>query len=311
MMHKQKINRLMIPFAILAAGLLTGCATPLQKAVASGDATTVQRLLTENPPGGNLSYTLCCAASSYTSDSPEVIQVLIDHGADPNARLMGNPALIWAAKLNHPQVIQALLENGADVNIATANGSTALSFACARGYTECVTVLLRYGASKEVRSGLLETTPRDEALRGKHTEIVKLLDESVSSPSPTASARRTQRSVATPVFAADLKAALPSLDSCLKSEYVGKPEVTDAAVIAKNKELPDFLSEATAVQKTALQSVLDQEILRAEGQMQSLNQVAKNAINSGTSCSYARGAVGFTKAYINILNEMKAILQGS
>lgn len=310
-MNNQNKNRLVIPFAILAAGLLTGCTTPLQKAVASGDATTVQRLLTENPPGGNLSYTLCCAASSYTSDSPEVIQVLIDHGADPNARLMGNPALISAARMNHPKVIRSLLENGADVNIATANGATALSFACARGYTECVKILLQYGANKDVRSGLIEWTPRDEALRNKHMEIVKLLDESVSSPSSTASARRTQRSVAAPVLTADLKAALPSLDVCLKSEYAGKPEVTDAAVHAKNKELPDFLVAATAAQKTALQAVLDQEILRAEGQMQSLNQSAKNAISSGQSSSSARKMVGYTKAYINVLNEMKAILEGS
>jgi hypothetical protein len=310
-MHKQNKNRLAILFAILFAGLLTGCTTPLQKAVASGDAVTVQRLLTENPPNGNLSYTLCCASSSYTSDSPEVIQALIDHGADPNSRLMGNPALIWAARMNHPKVIRSLLENGADVNIATANGATALSFACARGYTECVKILLHYGANKDVRSGLLEWTPRDEALRGKHTEIVKLLDESAGSPVLSASARRTQRSVAAPVFAADLKAALPSLDVCLKSEYVGKPEVTDAAVHAKNKELPAFLVEATAAQKTALQAVLDQEILRAEEQMQSLNQSAKNAISSGQSSSSARKMVGFTKAYINILNEMKTILQGS
>ena len=310
-MHKQIKNWLVISATLLAVALLTGCVSPLQKAVASGDATTVQRLLTENPPSGNLSYTICCAASSYTSDSPEVIQVLIDHGADPNASLMGNPALIWAAKMNHPKVIQALLDRGADINVTTANGSTALSFACARGYTECVKVLLNYGANKDVRSGLLEWTPRDEALRGKHMDIVKLLDESANKSFAAVSSRPSQGSVSQTVLDSDLKTALPSLDRCLKTVWLGVPEVTDAAVEAKNKELPNFLATATSEQKNALRSAIEKESSRAEAQIQELNQKAKTAISSGQSSSYSRKMVGYTKAYINVLNEIKAILEQS
>ncbi len=310
-MHKRNKNRLMIPFAILAAILLTGCTSPLQKAAASGDATAMRSLLAENPAKGNLNYTLCSAASSYTADSPEVIKLLLDHGADPNARVVGVPALIWAAKLNHPRTIQALLDNGADVNVTTANGSTALSFACARGYTECVKVLLNCGANKDIRSGLLEWTPRDEALRGKHMDIVKLLDESANNFSATVSSRPSQGSAAQTVLDSDLKTALPSLDRCLKTVWLGVPEVTDSAVDAKNKELPDFLATATPEQKSALRSVIEKESSRAEAQIQELNRKAKTAISSGQSSSYSRKMAGYTKAYSNILNEIKTILEGS
>ncbi len=51
----------------------------------------------------------------------EAIQVLLDHGANINARetVRGQTALMWAVLENHPAVVRLLISRGADVNAQT------------------------------------------------------------------------------------------------------------------------------------------------------------------------------------------------
>ena len=49
---------------------------------------------------------------------PEVVKLLLDAGADLNARehWFGETALMWAAAENHAEAVRVLVEAGADVN---------------------------------------------------------------------------------------------------------------------------------------------------------------------------------------------------
>jgi uncharacterized protein len=108
----------------------------------------------------------------------DLIKVLLEHGADPNARLKsptlqrahtpgeptlneGSTALMRAAKNGDTAAIRLLLDHGADINARQKNGTTALMFAAGLGFgtgtfakdyateaelLESVTVLVAAGA---------------------------------------------------------------------------------------------------------------------------------------------------------------------
>ena len=60
-----------------------------------------------------------------------IVQLLIEHGADINYRLTvtGATALIIASEHGHTDIVRILLEKGADTRIESANGDTALGVA--------------------------------------------------------------------------------------------------------------------------------------------------------------------------------------
>lgn len=62
---------------------------------------------------------------------------------------MGISALMWAAYNEHdnPEIMQALLNKGADVNIKAKNGDTALAWAIKKGNTQTVALLKKSGAN--------------------------------------------------------------------------------------------------------------------------------------------------------------------
>jgi ankyrin repeat protein len=68
--------------------------------------------------------------SSVAAKSLGITQMLLDAGADPNARQQVNiTALHEAAHNNSPAIVKALLKAGADKDLKSAEGKTALDFA--------------------------------------------------------------------------------------------------------------------------------------------------------------------------------------
>jgi ankyrin repeat domain-containing protein 50 len=106
-----------------------------------------------------------------------VVQLLLDKGADPNARdFEGATALYRAVFTGEVEVVRLLLKNGADANIEDNNSWTALQRAVMNGNLAMVCALLESGADIESRyEG--QWTILHEAVEKGHTNIAKLLIE--------------------------------------------------------------------------------------------------------------------------------------
>ena len=67
--------------------------------------------------------------AAMDNHNPDVINTLIDAGADDSSNRLGRTALILAAMMNNPAVVGALLDAGADVHAKDSDGKTALFYA--------------------------------------------------------------------------------------------------------------------------------------------------------------------------------------
>ncbi len=83
---------------------------------------------------------------------------------------------IMMAPLSSPEVIQMLLDAGADVNARDGRGMTALMFACAtdKPNLAILRLLLKAGADQRLESAEHETA-RDWAAKFQQPEVMKLL----------------------------------------------------------------------------------------------------------------------------------------
>ena len=137
-------------------------------------------------------------------DQMEYIELLLDHGADPNARMMSSTETrtifthqwlreegatpFWrASQSSDTELMQRLLDAGADPLIATHNGTTALMVASGIGWVEGVThewsreqnvqtvnTLLELGANVNARDLDGRTALMGAAHKGR-SEIVQML----------------------------------------------------------------------------------------------------------------------------------------
>jgi ankyrin repeat protein len=86
----------------------------------------------------------CCERNG-----PQIAQVLLEHGANVNARSKGqkNTALMYAAQNNQIEMAEWLLDNGAEIDAANSYGYTAYSRAADFGNDELAQLLQRRGAN--------------------------------------------------------------------------------------------------------------------------------------------------------------------
>jgi ankyrin repeat protein len=105
----------------------------------------------------------------------EVVQLLLDKGADVNAQggEYGN-ALQAASWGGHKEVVQQLLDKGADVNAQGGEYGNALQAASERGHKEMVQQLLGKGADVNAQGGHFGNALQAASLGG-HKEIVQQL----------------------------------------------------------------------------------------------------------------------------------------
>ena len=77
----------------------------------------------------------------------DVVKLLLHRGANTNmAACHGTTALHMAASSGRKDVVQVILDAGADINMAKQDGKTALSSARASGYRDIVKMLIDRGA---------------------------------------------------------------------------------------------------------------------------------------------------------------------
>ena len=96
----------------------------------------------------------------HSDSSTEILEVLINHGADVNAKNDKNAtALIKACNKGNVDVMNVLLRAGADLNIADANGNTVLYHAAeGDNSTEILEILITHGADVNAKNKKNQTT---------------------------------------------------------------------------------------------------------------------------------------------------------
>jgi len=126
------------------------------------------------------------------SGNAEVVEYLLDHGADVNQRIIGNypntpnsyqhntTALNVACGLSDSKTAALLLSRGADPTIVTKGGVSPLMKACMMGRKDCVELILGH-LKKLNKEELIDSqsssgaTALYIACKGNHIEIVKML----------------------------------------------------------------------------------------------------------------------------------------
>ncbi|XP_056655899.1 ankyrin repeat and SOCS box protein 10 isoform X1 [Monodelphis domestica] len=105
----------------------------------------------------------------------QVLQLLLNRGAQPDAAPGGRTALHEACLSGHPACARLLLVAGADPDIPDQDGRRPLHLCQGPDALHCAELLLRFGASVDGRSEEGEETPLHVAARGGLVELAALL----------------------------------------------------------------------------------------------------------------------------------------
>jgi uncharacterized protein len=129
-------------------------------AIRAGDIATLQRLLADNPglatmklggiAKGRTPLHVVADWPGYFPNGPQVVRILIEAGADPNARDPDQPSsetpLHWAASSDDVDVASALIDGGADVEAPDGSIGTPLDNAIGYACWHVARLLVQRGA---------------------------------------------------------------------------------------------------------------------------------------------------------------------
>jgi ankyrin repeat protein len=103
-----------------------------------------------------------------------LVRLLLDRGADVNAKDGGNVTALHKASYGHPSVVRLLLERGADINAEDKGERRPLINAVKNGHDEVSKILIEKGANVNIKDsdGI---TPLEHAIEGNQESIVRLL----------------------------------------------------------------------------------------------------------------------------------------
>jgi ankyrin repeat protein len=161
---------------------------PLERAVRAGHLELVRTLLEFGAqPAPALWAALWSCTDEAPAQAAEVLAALLDAGADANWQdeavddlPTDCTALYLAAE--HPELVRVLLQHGADPNRANRHGETPLSFACDWGHLASVRALLAGGANPNHALPDLDWTILMFASASGHEAIVDALLDAGADP---------------------------------------------------------------------------------------------------------------------------------
>lgn len=191
----------MVPQTYLAKIFVTICllcvspviAGPLHDAARMGDLNKIKQLINEggdvNAKAGHYGITplysaarsdasclgySCTISPGVKEGQVEIVELLIKHGAEVNAKLRdGSTALYAAAICNAVDVAQLLIDSGADLN-HRSNQYTALEIASHRG-PDVAVLMIKKGARVNTFDYYTKESPLHTAAKCGFQELVKAL----------------------------------------------------------------------------------------------------------------------------------------
>ena len=175
----QHVNARAWPMLVCCVAALSGCSGSIHDAVGRMDRARVEAMLARDPSlvhsvrskGGK---TPLHHAATYGAH--ELIGVLVDHGADLDARdQTGLTALHVAAMIGRERETKLLVELGADVGVRDWFGDTALYSAALHGQGEIVVLLARAGADLWTKN-YDGNTPMEAARARGHARVVEYIE---------------------------------------------------------------------------------------------------------------------------------------
>ena len=116
----------------------------LGKAARAGDAGLVRRLLAARPDLRDEKDGCGETPLMWAADNghPEVVEVLVDGGAQLDLQNSGGRTALWnAAYGDHPAVVRLLVDRGADQTITGWSDRTPREIAVEKGHAECAALL--------------------------------------------------------------------------------------------------------------------------------------------------------------------------
>ena len=148
--------------------------TPLHSAVYSGSLETVQ-LLIEHGADVNAKNQNGCTPLFFAvrAGHAPIIELLLDNGADINASVASGGTPIFEAR--NYQIFKLLSDRGAKVNVTTKNGSTPLFDAVERKDIKTIKFLLNNGADINTKAENNNITALKEACAGSKEFLEKVL----------------------------------------------------------------------------------------------------------------------------------------
>lgn len=147
---------------LLAAGVSVedkngGVFSPLTTAIREDRKDIVKFLLTEggadiNAPGEHLP--IVKAVRRYHGEDSDIIEMLLEHGANPNKMYRGWNAIMQAVENGDPDVLRILCSKGVDADAKDELGRTVAEIAASRGWDEAVAIIEEGGKKKEDDDGM-------------------------------------------------------------------------------------------------------------------------------------------------------------
>jgi ankyrin repeat protein len=86
-------------------------------------------------------------ALAARGEATDLVELLLQSGANPNSTIDGEPAVVAAARVGNTAIVQSLLRRGADLERANSSGNTALIASAKLGHYQLALDLVSAGAS--------------------------------------------------------------------------------------------------------------------------------------------------------------------
>ena len=153
------------------------CQTPLFLAIEVGSTQLCRFLLAKgaNVHLRDVKQRTCLHLASLTGNR-DIVEVLLQYGADINTLQSERNALYCAAHEGHEGVVDVLLNFGASAEAKVIQQAQALHYASRRGHTRTVWRLLQHGIDVEVVD-VNRSTALHVAVQNGHEDMVRLLLE--------------------------------------------------------------------------------------------------------------------------------------